>query len=81
MKALDPAAALADDEGLIRTLADATPMPYSGNGMAILQRYAPELATATLNSLTVGRQVPEAPLEDAASPPRRSVAPVARRTR
>lgn len=40
-------------------LADAASMPYSINGMAILERYAPELTRASMHSVTFGRPMPE----------------------
>lgn len=40
-------------------LADAASMPYSINGMAILERYAPELTRASMHSVTFGRPLPE----------------------
>jgi eukaryotic-like serine/threonine-protein kinase len=47
-------------------LAEAGSMPYSVNGMAILDRYAPELTRASSHSPTIGRSTPE-PLR--AAPP------------
>lgn len=41
-----------------RALADAAPMPFSGSGMAILERYAPELVRSSSHSLTAGREPP-----------------------
>jgi serine/threonine protein kinase len=41
-----------------RALAEAAPMPFSGSGMAILERYAPELTRGSSHSLTAGRVLP-----------------------
>jgi serine/threonine protein kinase len=41
-----------------RALAEATPTPFSGNGMAILHKYANELTKGSTHSLTVGRPIP-----------------------
>jgi len=49
-----------------RALAEATPMPFSGTGMAILEKYASELTQGSSHSLTVGRSLPP---ELQASPP------------
>lgn len=40
-------------------LAEATEMPYSRNGLALLETIAPELLRASNHSLTVGRPLPE----------------------
>jgi hypothetical protein len=49
-----------------RALAEAAPLPFSGTGMAILEKYAPELTKGASHSLTVGRPLPP---ELHASPP------------
>jgi len=42
----------------VRALADATPMPYSTSGMAMLEKVAKELTIGSTHSLTVGRPMP-----------------------
>lgn len=41
-----------------RALAEAAPMPFSGTGLIILEKYAPELTRGSSHSLTVGREPP-----------------------
>ena len=56
-----------------RSFAEAVPMPFSGSGMPILEKYAPELTRGSSHSLTVGRRLsPELqarPPDLQASPP------------
>src|ERR1051325_1700586 len=41
-----------------RALAEAAPMPFSGSGLIILEKYAPELTRGSSHSLTAGREPP-----------------------
>ncbi len=41
-----------------RALAEAAPMPFSGTGMIILEKYAPELTRGSSHSVTAGRDPP-----------------------
>lgn len=41
-----------------RAFAEAAPMPFSGTGLIILEKYAPELTRGSSHSLTVGRELP-----------------------
>lgn len=41
-----------------RAFAEAAPMPFSGSGMIILEKYAPELTRGSSHSLTAGREPP-----------------------
>ncbi|MCA9675223.1 MAG: protein kinase [Myxococcales bacterium] len=54
----DPDRRLSSAKDLGWALAEATPMPYSSNGIPLLEQYARELGRSSTDSMTVGRRVP-----------------------